>query len=98
MVFGDGNDFGLAVGGGGGRKNKFFDAVSGNGIEQIHAGGHIRCVEDAWLAHGFGDESLGGEGHDGINFVQVEDPFHPTALPEINLAKKPPSPDTPTIS
>src|SRR5229473_1147927 len=39
MVFGDGNDFGLAVGGGGGRKNKFFDAVAGDGIEKIYAGG-----------------------------------------------------------
>src|SRR5258708_21245556 len=33
MVFGNGNDFGFAVSGGGRGKNEFLHAVAGNGIE-----------------------------------------------------------------
>src|SRR5207302_466373 len=87
MVFRDGNNFGFAVGGGSGRENEFFHAVAGDGIEKIHAGGDVRGVEDAGLAHGFGDEGLGGKVHDGVNFVLREDGFKLSAIGEINLAK-----------
>src|SRR6266849_676362 len=87
MVFGDGNDFGFAVSGGSGRKNEFLYAVAGDGIEQIHAAGHVGGVESAGLPYGFGDQGLGGEVHDGVNLVQGEDGFKLRAIREIHLAK-----------
>src|SRR5438552_5610565 len=87
MVFRNGNDFGFAVRGGSGRENEFFHAVAVDGIEKIDARGYVRVVEDAGLAHGFGDEVLGGKGHDGVNFVLGEDGFKLSAIGKINLAK-----------
>src|SRR5712692_6065500 len=87
MVFGDGNDFGFAVSGGSGRKDEFPYAVAGDGIEQIHAAGHVRGVENARLPYGFGDQRLGSEVHHGVNFVQGEDGFKLRAIREIYLAK-----------
>jgi len=61
--------------------------VAGDGIEQIHAGGHVGGVEDAGLAHGFGHEGFGGEVHDGVNFVPGENSFELRTIRKINLAK-----------
>ncbi len=87
MVFGNRNDFGFAISGGGGRKNEFLDAVAGDGIEQVHTAGHVGGVENTGLADGFGDEGLGGEVHDGVNFVLGEDALQLRAISEINLAE-----------
>src|SRR2546421_8291272 len=87
MVFGDGNDFGFAVGGCGGRKNEFLHAVARDGIEQVHTTSHVRGVKNTWLAYGFGDQGLGGEVHHGVNFVLREDTFNLRAIREICLAK-----------
>src|SRR6266849_9663621 len=85
MVFGDGNSFGFAVGGGGGRKNEFFYAVARDGIKQIHTTGHVRGVENTGLANGFSDEGLGGEVHHGVNLVLSEDSFNLRAIRKIYL-------------
>ena len=58
-----------------------------DGVEKIDAGGDVRGVEDAGLAHGLGDEGLGGKVHDGVNFVLGEDGFKLSAIGKINLAK-----------
>src|SRR6266849_4168042 len=87
MVFGNGNDFGFAVSGGGGGENKFLHAVAGDGIEQIHTAGHVGGVENTGLADGFGDQGLGGEVHHGINLVLREDGFERRAIAKIDLAK-----------
>jgi hypothetical protein len=87
MVFGNGNDFGFAVGGGSGRKYEFLYAVAGDGIEQIHAAGHVGGVENTGLADGLGDEGLGREVHHGVNFMLSEDGFKRRAISEIYLAK-----------
>src|SRR6267143_2177803 len=57
VVFGNGNDFGFAVGGGSGRKNEFLNAVTRDGIEQVHTTGHVSGVENTRLAYGFGDRA-----------------------------------------
>src|SRR6266481_2030903 len=87
MVFGDGNDFRFAIGGGSGRKNEFLDAVARDGIEQVHTTGHVRGVKNTRLAYGFGDLGLGGEVHHGVNLVLDEDGFNLRAIREIYLAK-----------
>src|SRR6202521_4918458 len=87
MVFGNGNDFGFAVGGGSGRKNEFFYAVARDGIEQVHTTGHVCGVENTRLAYGFGDQGLGGEVHHSVNLVLREDAFNLRAIGEIYLAK-----------
>jgi len=61
--------------------------VTGDGIEQIYAAGHVRGVENAGFAHGFGDEGFGGEMHDSVNFVLREDGFKLSAVGKVNLAK-----------
>src|SRR5690348_16484984 len=61
--------------------------MASDGIEKIHAGSHVGGVEDAGLAHGFGDEGLGGKVHDGVNFVLGEGGFKLSAVRKINLAK-----------
>src|SRR6266403_4136097 len=87
MIFGDGNDFGFAIGGCRGRKNEFLHAVARDGIEQVHTTGHVCGVENARLAYGFGDQGLGGEVHHGVNLVLREDAFNLRAIGEIYLAK-----------
>src|SRR5882762_4121545 len=87
MVFGDGNDFRFAIGGGSGRKNEFLDAVARDGIEQVHTTGHVCGVKNTRLAYGFGDQGLGGEVHHGVNLVLREDAFNLRAIGEIYLAK-----------
>src|SRR5467141_3565888 len=87
MVFGDGNDFRFAIGGGSGRKNEFLDAVARDGIEQVHTTGHVRGVKNTRLAYGFGDQGLGGEVHHSINLVLGENGFNLRAIGEICLAK-----------
>src|ERR1700674_2739689 len=87
MVFRDGNDFGFAIGGCGGRKNEFLYAVARDGIEQVHTTGHVRGVENTRLAYGFGDQGLGGKVHHGVNLVLREDAFNLRAIGEIYLAK-----------
>src|SRR6266550_6851767 len=87
MVFGDGNGFGFAIGGCSGRKNEFLHAVARDGIEQIDTTGHVCGVENTRLAYGFGDQSLGGEVHHGVNLVLREDAFNLRAIPKIYLAK-----------
>src|SRR5467141_3886755 len=87
MVFGNGNDFRLTVSGGSGRENEFFHAVASDGIEQIHAAGHVGGIENTGLANGFGYESFRGEVHHGVNFVLREDGFKFGAIGKIDLAK-----------
>ena len=87
MFFRDGNHLGFAVSGGGRRKNKFLYPVTGDGIQQIHAAGYVGSVENAGLAHGFGDQSLGSKVHHGINLVLGENAFDLGAISKINLAK-----------
>ena len=86
MVFGDGDDFGLAVGGGGGRKDEFFYSVARDGVQKIDSAGNVGGVKDAGLADGFGDESFRGEVHNGINFVLRENTFELRAIRQIDLA------------
>src|SRR6266513_2454224 len=80
MVFGDGNDLGFAIGGCSGRKNEFLHAVARDGIEQVHTTSHVRGVKNTRLAHGFGDQSLGGEVHHSVNLVLREDAFNLRAI------------------
>src|SRR4029077_5348106 len=87
MVFGDGHDFGFAVGGGGGRKDKFLYTVARNGVEKIDTAGDVGSVEDARLTDGFGDQSFRGEVHNGVNLVLSENAFELWAIREIHLAK-----------
>lgn len=87
MVFGDGNDFGFAVSGGSGRENEFLHTVASDGIEQIHAGGHVGGVEYTRFADGFGDQRLGSKVHYGIDFVLGEDGFESRTIRQVHLAK-----------
>jgi hypothetical protein len=87
MGFGNGNDFGFAVSSSSGRKNEFLYAVAGDGIEQVHAAGYVSGIENAGFANRFGDQSLGGEVHHGINLVLREDTFKSRAIRKIYLAK-----------
>src|SRR6266480_1081684 len=80
MVFGDGNDLRFAIGGCCGRKNEFLHAVARDRIEQVHTTGHVRGVENTRLAHGLGDQSLGGEVHHSVNLVLCEDAFNLRAI------------------
>src|SRR5260370_23542580 len=84
MVFGNRNDFGFAISGGGGRKNELLDAVAGDGIEQVHTAGDVGGVENTGLADGFCDEGLGGEVHDRVHFVLGGDALPVRALNESN--------------
>src|SRR2546426_11550262 len=47
MVFGNGNDLGFAVSGGGGWEDEFFYAMASDGIEPSHAIRYLRGVENA---------------------------------------------------
>lgn len=87
MVFGDGDDVGLAVGGGGGREDELFHAVASHGIEEIDAAGDVGCVERARFPYGFGDKSFASEVHDGIDFVLGEDFFDLSADAKIDAAE-----------
>ncbi len=87
VVFGNGNDFGFAVGGGSGRKNEFLNAVARDGIEQVHTTGHVSGVENTRLAYGFGDQGFGGEVHHGVNLVLGENGFNLRAIRKVYLAK-----------
>src|SRR6266567_344084 len=87
MVFRDGNDFRFAIGGRGGRKNNFFYAMAGDGVEQVHATGDVGRVENTGLAYGFGDQGLGSEVHYGVNLVLGENAFKLRAIGKIDLAK-----------
>jgi len=61
--------------------------VTGDGIEQIHAAGHVGGIENTGLADGFGDQGFGGEVHHGVNLVLREDGLKRRAVGKIDLAK-----------
>src|SRR6266446_3424405 len=87
MVLGNGDDFRFAIGGGGGRKDEFLHAVAGDGVQQVHAAGYVGSVEDAGFADGLGDQSFGGEMHDGVNLVLGEDVVKLKTIREVRLNK-----------
>jgi len=72
MIFRDGESVRLAVGGGGGRENELFHAVTSYGVEKIDAGSNVGSIERAGLADGFGDEGFACEMHYSVDGVLGE--------------------------
>src|SRR5882724_9688397 len=87
MVFGNGDDLGFTVSGGGGRKDEFLHTVAGDGVQQVHAAGYVGGVEDAGFADGLGNEGFRGEVHHGINLVLGEDIVKLGAIGQVSLDK-----------
>jgi hypothetical protein len=73
MVFGDGHDVGLAIDGAGGGEDQAGDAVAEHSVEKDDAAGYVGYVEGAGILHGFFDEGLAGEMHDGVDAMALED-------------------------
>jgi hypothetical protein len=87
VIFGDGDGVRLAISGGGRREDEFFHPVASYGVEKIDASGDVGGVESAGFADGFGDQSLSGEMHDGVDLVSGKDCFDFGADPEVGPAE-----------
>ena len=75
QVLGHRHAVGRAVGGAGGAEDEFPDAALDGGIEQLEAIDHVIVEILFRIGHGFADERIGGEVHDGVRlggFDRVE--------------------------
>jgi len=87
MVFGDRHDVGFTVNGAGGGEDQIGDAVAKHGIEKEYAASHVGDVEGAGVLHGFLDEGLAGEMHNGVDAMAAEDFFERGGVAEIGFVE-----------
>ncbi len=87
MVFMNERDTGLAVDGAGGREDQILDAVTEHGVDKDDAAGDVGDVEGAGILHGFFDEGLAREMHDGVDAMALEDFIEVGGVAEVGFAK-----------